>query len=258
MNYNLLGISIGNTRTRVGVFVDSKLTETHTFENRHPEKLGEALDNAFTPLRERDDTVILMSSVKPQLNDSFTKMVTDTLTQTPRWVERDVMIPIGRQLDPEAMVGDDRLLNAAAAFDVMKQACIIVDAGTAITVDLVDGEGTFHGGAIAPGAQMMLDALNQRTAQLPEANFEKPAEPVGHNTIEAMQVGVFYGLRGLVRELLDQYAEVLGAYPAVIATGGDGGQLFREYELVERFVPNLTLMGLAVTLRTAIEQDSES
>ena len=184
MNLNLLGISIGNTRTRLGVFVDGKLTETDTYENRHAERLSEAIERAFEPLRERDDAVVLMSSVKPQLTAAIAQMVTDTLAQTPRWVERDVPIPVGRQLDPEAMVGEDRLLNAAAAYDVMKQACVVIDAGTAITIDLVDGEGTFHGGAIAPGAQMMLDALNQRTAQLPELAFDVPAEAIGHNTID--------------------------------------------------------------------------
>lgn len=257
MNVNLLGISIGNTRTRLGVFVDGKLTETDTYENRHAERLSEAIERAFTPLREREDAIVLMSSVKPQLNASIAQMVTDALAQSPRWVERDVPIPIGRRLDPEAMVGEDRLLNAAAAYDVMKQACVVIDAGTAITIDLVDGDGTFHGGAIAPGAQMMLDALNQRTAQLPEVAFDAPSEAVGHNTIEAMRVGAFYGLRGMVRELVEEYAQALGAYPAVIATGGDGSLLFHEYELVDRVVPDLTLMGLAVTLRYAMQGEQD-
>lgn len=257
MSVNLLAISIGNTRTRMGVYVDDKLKETDTFVNSKLDKLAAALEGGFTPLRDRKDAVVLISSVKPMLNDTVSQIVTETLLQSPRWVERDVPIPIGRHLDREAMVGEDRLLNAAAAFDVMKQACVVVDAGTAITIDLVDGEGTFHGGAIAPGAQMMLDALNQRTAQLPEVAFETPAECVGHNTIEAMRVGAFYGMRGMLRELLDQYAEVLGSYPAVIATGGDGAEIFKTFDLVDRFVPNLTLNGLAVTLRVAMEQEQD-
>lgn len=258
MNINLLAISIGNTRTRLGVFVDDKLTESDTFENASIDQLGQAIEDAFAPLRERDDAVVLMSSVRPQLNDQITKLVIDHTGQSPRWVEKDVPIPIGRRLDPEAMVGEDRLLNAAAAFDVMKQSCIVVDAGTAITIDLVDGEGTFHGGAIAPGASMMLESLNRRTAQLPDVSFGAPVEAIGHNTTEAMRVGVFYGLRGMVREITEQYAETIGQFPLVIATGGDGNLLFREYELVDRVVPNLTLMGIAVTLRRALESDQSS
>ena len=145
------------------------------------------------------------------------------------------------------------MLNAAAAYDVLDQACVVVDAGTAITVDFVDGAGTFHGGAIAPGAQLQLDALNQRTAQLPEVDFDHPAEVIGHNTIEAMRCGVFYGLRGMVRELVEQFAEAHGQYPMVVATGGDANVLFREYDLVDRVVPDLTLMGIALTLRRALE-----
>lgn len=104
----------------------------------------------------------------------------------------------------------------------------------------------------------MMDALNQRTAQLPEVEFDKPAQAIGHNTSEAMKAGVYFGLRGMVRELVEQYAEVVGQFPLVVATGGDAPLLFQDYELVDRVVPDLTLMGLAVTLRVAreLEQDA--
>ena len=72
------------------------------------------------------------------------------------------------QLDPETITGVDRLLNAAAAYATLKQACVVVDAGTAVTVDFVDGHGTFHGGAIAPGARLQIDALHRGTDALPD------------------------------------------------------------------------------------------
>jgi type III pantothenate kinase len=159
-------------------------------------------------------------------------------------------------LDPEAIVGEDRLLSAAAAYDVLKQACVVVDAGTAVTIDFVDGAGTFHGGAILPGAQVMLDSLHERTAQLPEIVFTKPKEPIGHNTEQAMLTAVFYGVRGAVRELVEQYAQVLGSFPIVVATGGDAEMLFGDYELVERIVPDLGLMGIALTYDRAIQGES--
>ena len=252
---NLLAVSVGNTRTRVGAFVEGKLIEAATLENDGSADLGEAMDHAYSPLRGHDDAVILMSSVNPPIAEQVEARIASELDREVRRVERDLPIPIGRQLDREAIVGEDRLLNAAAAFDVLKQACVVVDAGTAITVDFIDGQGTFHGGAIAPGAQLMLDALHMRTAQLPEVEFSRPVEPIGHNTMEAMQAGVFYGLRGMVRELVEQYAEQVGQYPMVIATGGDGNLIFRDYELVDRVVPDLTLMGIAVTLRRAVEAD---
>lgn len=254
---NLLGISVGNTRTRIGAFVEGKLVESATLENRKDADLGDALEHAFVPLREREDAVVLMASVNPATADVIERQVQQHLGRETRRVERDLPIPIGRQLDREALVGEDRLLNAAAAFDVLQQACVVVDAGTAITVDFVDGAGTFHGGAIAPGAQLMLDSLHMRTAQLPEVEFGRPLEPIGHNTMEAMKAGVYHGLRGMVRELVEQYAEHIGQFPMVVATGGDGNLIFRDHDLVDRVVPDLTLTGLAVTVRRAMEEAQE-
>ena len=192
--------------------------------------------------------------LRSEQGEQIEKAIKQQLGQDVLRVERDLPIPVGRQLDREALVGEDRLLNAAAAFDKHKQACVIVDAGTAMTIDLVDGGGTFHGGAITPGAQLMLDSLGQRAAQLPEIELRKPEEVVGHNTAEAMLSGVFYGMRGMVREIVEQIAVSINQFPLVIATGGDAQVLFRDCDIVERVVPDLTLWGLAVTLRTAMEQ----
>ncbi|MEM9415612.1 MAG: type III pantothenate kinase [Planctomycetota bacterium] len=253
-NVNLLAVSVGNTRTRIGSFVDGKLLEVSAFRNARTEKIGAAIDTAYAHLADRPDANVLLATVDPDRGDAVETIVRKHLDRDVYRVERDMPIPVGRQLDREALVGEDRLLNAAAAYDKLKQACVIVDAGTAMTIDLVDGEGTFHGGAITPGAQLMLDALGQRAAQLPEIELRKPEEVVGHNTAEAMLSGVFYGMRGIVRELVEQYATETGQYPLVIATGGDAQVLFRDSDIVERVVPDLTLWGLAVTLRSALEQ----
>ena len=249
MPLHLLAVSVGNTRTRVGAFVDDKLAEAATLSNDPGGASREAIERAWLPLRDRDDAVVLMSSVDPAAAERVEAELASVTGRDVLHVERDVPIPIGRQLDREAMVGEDRLLNAAAAYDVLQQACVVVDAGTALTVDFVDGAGTFHGGAIAPGGQLMLDSLHQRTALLPELKFARPEEALGHNTAEAMRVGVFHGLRGTVRELVELFAEQAGSFPMVIATGGDGALLFEDYDLVDRVVPDLALMGLAVTLR---------
>jgi len=251
---NLLAISVGNSRTRFAAFAEGKLVEQSTLANSLDPNFAEAIDASWARLREAEDATVLLASVNPPVAEDVASIAKDRTKRDVYRVEKDVKIPIGRQLDREALVGEDRLLNAAAAYDVLKQACVVVDAGTAITVDFVDGAGTFHGGAIAAGAQMQLDALAQRTAQLPELEVSKPSEAIGHSTVEAMKCGVFYGLRGMVRELTERYAESVGHFPAVVATGGDADLLFREYELVDRVVPDLTLHGLAVTVRVASEQ----
>ncbi len=250
----LLAVSIGNTRTRLGVFVDGKLTETVTLDNARPGEVDDAVARAIEPIKADAQAVIVASTVNPTVSDQVFEAIARLTDHAVHRVERDLPVPVGRQLDPEALVGEDRLLNAAAAYDVLKQACVVVDAGTAITVDFVDGAGTFHGGAIAPGGQLMLDALNQRTAQLPDVEFDKPDEVIGHNTAQAMRSGVFHGLRGLVHELVEQIAEVAGTFPLVVVTGGDGALLFKDDERIDRVVPDLTLMGIALTWKAAAEQ----
>ncbi len=257
--YNLLAISVGNSRTRIGGFEEGKLVANHSFANDAAEPLSSEITRTFESLRHRDETSIVMATTNPPLSDELRKVLKGVLPHPIQRVEADLPIPIGRQLDPEAMIGEDRLLNAAAAYDVLQQACVVVDAGTAITVDLVDGAGTFHGGAIGPGAQLMLRSMYEHTAQLPDIEFTAPVEPIGHSTVEAMRSAVFYGLRGMVRELVEQFAEIIGTYPMVIATGGNSEILFRDYDLVDRVAPDLTLMGIGVTLKAALrrEQDRE-
>ena len=258
MNLDVLGISVGNTRTRIGAFVHGDLQECATFRNERHDALAEALVHAYAPIKDHQGTTVLMSSVNEPGAKAIEDLATKRLGVEVKRVERDIPIPIGRQLDPDAIVGEDRLLNAAAAYDILKQACVVVDAGTAITVDFIDGAGTFHGGAIAAGAQLQLDALSERTDLLPQIELQKPGEAIGHNTIEAMRSGVYYGLRGMVRELVEQFAEQIGSFPLVVVTGGDGNLLFRDYELIDRVVPNLTMIGLYTTLRITIEQQSKA
>lgn len=89
-------------------------------------------------------------------------------------IGRDLEIPMKHTLDDASTVGQDRLLDALGAYAKLNEACIVVDAGTAVTVDFVDGEGTFHGGVIAPGLRMMLRAMHQQTSGLPELAYELP------------------------------------------------------------------------------------
>lgn len=255
MKVNLLAISVGNTRTQIGAFLEGKLEGSMSVSTGDEASLKAALKQQYETLTDAPEVFVLLASVSPAGAQAVEQAARGVFDLPIRKVEKDIDIPIGRQLDRESLVGDDRLLNAAAAYDVLKQACIVVDAGTAITVDLVDGQGTFHGGAIGPGANMMLQSLHQYTAQLPEVSFDKPVEAVGHNTSEAMRSAVFHGLRGMVRELAEQYAEAIGAYPIIVATGGDAPLLFEGYELVDRVVPDLTLIGLRVTLEAYLRDE---
>jgi len=254
MSINLLTINVGNTRSQFAAFVDGELHDVHHVAHDQRDAFAAELAQAAAPLRESNDLPIFLASTNPKAAEQVADDVRSVLGRPVTRMGRDVNVPIGRKLDPESITGEDRLLNAAAAYDKLKQACIVVDAGTAVTVDFIDGDGTFHGGAILPGARMMLKAMHQRTAQLPEIALKKPDELIGHNTAEAMVTGVYHGLRGAVRELCEKMAEHYGAYPRIIATGGDAELLFSDYELIESVVPELTLWGMFVTRRYQIEQ----
>jgi len=258
MAVNLLALNVGNTRVQVAAVVEERVHGVRSVDPTQADPLREAIGRAAEVLGEADEAVIFVAAAADRVAERVVEAARALLDRPVQVAERDVNVPIGRQLDPESLVGADRLLNAAAAYDTAKQACVVVDAGTAVTIDFVDGEGTFHGGAIMPGVRMMLDALDEKTAQLPEVGFQPPAEPIGHNTAEAMLAGVFHGVRGAVRELTEKYAEQYGAYPRVIATGGDAETLFNGYELIEAIVPELTLQGLAVARRHQLESGREA
>ncbi len=249
MAVNLLAISVGNTRTQVGVFVDGKLLEQARAANAEPAEIESAVRQLWAHISGEEEPAIYIASVNDPVAQAVAEIAERVTGQSAAWMERDVNIPIGRQLDPEALVGEDRLLSAAGAYEQLKQACVVIDAGTAVTVDFVDGAGTFQGGAILPGARMMLGAMHEKTAQLPQVSFARPDEAIGHNTVEAMRSGVFHGIRGAVRELAEKYAETYQAYPKIIATGGDAAELFEGYDLVEAIVPELTLLGMAAARR---------
>jgi type III pantothenate kinase len=251
MSSNLLAISVGNSRTQIGLFAHGELTERHLVPHDEAATIAPLADRLFESIRTLEDAAVYIASVNDPVADTIAEQVSEALDRPVIRMERDVAVPIGRQTDPEATTGEDRLLNAAAAFDRAKQACVIIDAGTAMTVDFVDGEGTFHGGAILPGARMMLRALHEQTAQLPLVEFTVPEELIGHNTEQAIRVGVYHALRGAARELVEKYAEIYRGYPKVIATGGDAEMLFEGYDLVETIVPELTLQGMAVAHRHA-------
>lgn len=249
---NLVAISVGNSRTAVGLFRNDALERSERIANSDLAAIVDAVVRAWGEIEREANASILLASVNDAFAETLVAALDDAVSTEIFRIGDDVPIPIGSQLDPETITGVDRLLNAAAAWETLKSACVIVDAGTAVTVDFVDGVGTFQGGAIAPGAALQLAALHEHTAALPQVSFAAPdPEAFGKNTRQAMLQGVFHGIRGLVWRLTEQYAERYGAFPTVIATGGDAETLFGHDELVNRIVPDLTLLGMAAAARAA-------
>ncbi len=255
MSIDLLAVNVGNTRCQLAAVVGDDVQEVRSVAHDRRDELADELDAALGALGGREDAPVYIASVNDAATTVVQQVIEGKCRRTVQRVERDVPVPIGRQLDRETIVGVDRLLNAAAAYERLQQACIVIDAGTAVTIDFVDGEGTFHGGAILPGAKLQLAAMHGHTALLPDVEFARPDGPIGHNTAQAMRSGVFHGIRGAVRELAEMFAVQYGAYPKIIATGGDAKALFEDYELVEAVVPTLTMLGMVATRRRELERN---
>lgn len=256
----ILAINIGNSRTQYGRFAGSERRSLGVTPNRPIDALVDALLAELGALRdEGEKPIAAIASVNRPVAAELERALVAAAPDCEVLVAgREMPIDITHSLDAsgEKTVGQDRLFNALGAFAMRPEACVIVDAGTAVTVDFIDGEGVFHGGAIAPGARMMLRALREQTDALPEVAFAEPEglgdpavlgslEPFGKNTPQAMLNGVFFSIRGLVRVLTERYAEKYEAYPRVVVTGGDAQTIFGSEELVDAIVPDLTLRGLA-------------
>lgn len=153
--------------------------------------------------------------------------------------------------DPQR-VGTDRLAAAVAANQGRRpdRAAIVIDAGTAVTVDLVTADGVYRGGAILPGMRTAAGALTQATDALPlidPASAQRPPEPVGKSTRAALEAGIFWGCIGGVRELVQRMAASLPDPPDLFCTGGDGERIAQWLSPQCQFDPYLVLRGVAIT-----------
>lgn len=246
MDINVLVLNVGNSRLAVGVFVAGELKYTNRLGYDARANWSGVLAEAWKLISSSDAPSVVGASVNPPLNGDVEAAVKQATAQTVQWVGPDIDLPIDVLTEKPAETGIDRILNIAAAHEQMEKCCIVVDAGTAITIDCCNDKGQFLGGAIAPGASLMLKAMHQNTARLPEIDFAVPTGAFGKSTQQAMLQGVYYGIRGMVKELAENYATELGVWPEIIATGGDAKALFDGWELIHAVSPDLTLYGIAL------------
>ena len=247
MDINLMVLNVGNTRTAVGVFVAGALEHVARVPHEEKERWPEVIREAWGKIAGLDSPAVAGASVNPAVMEALEHAVQRETGAKVEWVGREIELPIRVLTDPPSETGVDRIVTVAAAYEQLGKACVVVDAGTALTVDACNDKGEFLGGAIAPGAAMQLRALNEYTAKLPLVALEVPKGVFGRNTTEAIRHGVYQGLRGAVKELLENFATELGFWPEAIATGGDAAKLFDGWELVHAISPDLTLYGIALS-----------
>jgi type III pantothenate kinase len=246
MDINLLVLNVGNSRLAIGVFEAGELRYVHRIGHEQRSDWPAVLADAWKRISDQENASVAGASVNPTILEPLEHVVHETTGRKVGWVGRDIDLPIAVLTDEPKQTGVDRVLAVAAAYEQLEKACVVVDAGTAVTINLCNDKGAFVGGAIAPGASMMLESLHEKTAKLPAVTFEPPIGSFGTNTADAMRQGVFQSIRGLVKEMVENYATELGAWPELIATGGDAAKLFEGWELVHAISPDLTLYGIAL------------
>jgi type III pantothenate kinase len=247
MDINLLALNLGNTRLAIGVFQAGKLESVTRIPLENRADLQGKIADAWARIADTEQPAVAGASVNPLLLEAIEHAAQRATGTAVQWVGRELELPIEVKTEKPAETGIDRILNIAAAYEQMGKACVVADAGSALTVDVCDDTGAFLGGAIAPGASMMLAALHERTAKLPLVPLQAPASAgIGRDTQSAILQGVYTGMRGMVKELVESYATELGQWPDLICTGGDAETLFGGWELVHAVSPDLTLYGIAL------------
>ena len=256
----LLAIDVGNSQTHLGVFRGDELTHEwrmSTAPDRTADELalisGQFLDLAGLSFS-REITGVTICSVVPPLTQELRQMTERYFGFPAVVVEPGTRTGIAIKMDNPREVGADRIANAVAANGMFPgEPSIVVDFGTAITVDAVSAKGEYLGGAISPGIETAAGALYQATAQIRRVELIAPGAAIGKSTVQAVQSGIVYGNAALVDGLIERISKEVGGNANVIATGGQAPIVVEHCKLVDRIEPDLTLVGLRLIFQRNFE-----
>lgn len=246
----LLAIDAGNTNIVFAVFDDEELKgewRASTQTDRTADELGVWLMQLMTTvgLTRADVSSAIIASVVPAMVFSLKTLCRRYFSCDPLVVgDEGVELGIEVLLDRPEEVGADRLVNAVAAHKCYQGPMIVIDFGTATTFDVIDAEGNYCGGAIAPGINLSLEALHMAAAKLPRVAIGRPRTVIGKATVPAMQSGIFWGYVGLIEGLVRRMEEEFGDKMLVLATGGLAPLFAEATPIINRLDADLTLRGL--------------
>jgi len=236
-----LCVNVGNTSVQYGLFDGQRLRSSG---NVPAADVSASLFRTF--LGETSPEVALVASVAPSRSASVLDAVRTAADCEPLLAGASLDVPIEVRVEAPERVGIDRLLNALAAHRRTNTQCIVVDVGTAVTIDVVTGSGAFCGGAIAPGPALMVHAMHQGAELLPDIAFRRPQFVIGRNTEEAMLSGAFWATVGMVERLIREVRGELIGPARALGTGGAIRQVASYIPEIDAVVPELTLEGLRI------------
>ena len=221
----LLAIDIGNTNIVIGCIQDDEIlfkARIATDRLRTSDQYGVEIKNmieAFgVKVSQIDDCII--SSVVPPVFNSVRTGVIKVIGKQPMVVGPGLKTGLDIQMDVPSQVGSDRIVIAVAALAEYKAPLILMDMGTATTIEVVEPDNRYVGGIIFPGVRVSLEALTSRAAQLPGISLDKPQQVIGKNTIDCMRSGMMYGTAAMLDGLIERIEEELGHQCTIVATGG--------------------------------------
>ena len=221
----LLAIDIGNTNIVIGCIRDEEIlfkARIATDRTRTSDQYGVEIKNmleAFGVHRE-DITDCIISSVVPPVFNSVKTGVIKVIGKQPMVVGPGLKTGLNIHVEVPSQVGSDRIVIAVAALAEYKAPLILMDLGTATTLEVVEPDNLYMGGVIIPGVKTSLDALINRAAQLTGISLDTPNKVIGKNTADCIRSGMMYGTAAMIDGLVDRMEAELGHSSTLIATGG--------------------------------------
>ncbi|MCF8495152.1 MAG: type III pantothenate kinase [Alphaproteobacteria bacterium] len=250
----LLAVDTGNTNTVFAVYRQDTLLNSwrlRTVPGRSADEyaafLNQVFDLAGIAWNEVGD--IIISSVVPETNFHLSAFCSKYLGREPLFVTKD-LVDIALDITRPEDVGADRLVNAVAVQAYYTMPAIVIDFGTATTFDIIDAQGRYAGGVIAPGINLSVSALHKAAAKLPSVSIRRPEHVIGKDTVSAMQSGVYWGYRGLIEGLISGITAEMGIKPLIIATGGLAPLFAKDMPIINHVDDELTLKGLLVIYKS--------
>ncbi len=245
----LLAVDVGNTQIHLGIFAEEELVDhwrLATAPDATADELAVALNGllAVSGIELGRIDASIVSAVVPQLGHEFERLSERYLDKPCLLVGPALKTGMPIKIDNPHELGADRLVNAVAAHDRAGGPCVAVDFGTSTNFDVVSAAGEYLGGVIAPGVEISMEALTERTAKLPRIDLTAPESVIGRNTQETMQSGVVYGFAGLVDGVCRRLNDELDGEATFIATGGLANVIAPYCETIDDVDDLLTLTGL--------------
>jgi type III pantothenate kinase len=250
----LLAIDCGNTNTVFAIWDGTRFRATWRIATDHRRTADEYfvwLSSLMALTKTQVEvTEAILSSTVPRVVFNLRVLCNRYFNCRPLVVGRpDCRLPVPPRVDQGTTVGPDRLVNAVAGYDRHGGDLILVDFGTATTFDVVDHDGAYIGGAIAPGVNLSLEALHMAAAALPHVDVSRPARAIGTNTVACMQSGVYWGYIGLAEGIVRQIRAERNSPMKVIATGGLASLFAQGFDLFDSVEDDLTMHGLMLVHR---------